>query len=216
MSYSPTLGRWIQTDPAGYVDGPNLYEYVRSRPVSATDPLGLAARPATQPGTQPVKPNILPKPVFAGFGAFTLQQLMSTTGEVGAGIFLQTWLQFDANPKNCPPCKKIRLVQAIRFTEPGKGHTVPDTLKGFDDLMTAGDKTNPDKSKWVDPGWIIDFRNTTVKRGRPASPYYNDHSPSNFGGDGFIDPPGAGGNRAQKAGNPVGRAVCAEHQPSDI
>lgn len=41
MAYSPTLGRWTRPDPAGYVDGPNLYEYVQSRPVDLTDPTGL-------------------------------------------------------------------------------------------------------------------------------------------------------------------------------
>lgn len=40
-SYSPTLGRWLQRDPAGYVDGVNLYEGVRSSPIRLADPLGL-------------------------------------------------------------------------------------------------------------------------------------------------------------------------------
>lgn len=43
MSYSPTLGRWIQTDPKGYVDGLSLYEYVRSNPLKFVDPLGTAS-----------------------------------------------------------------------------------------------------------------------------------------------------------------------------
>ncbi len=40
-SYSPHLGRWLQRDPLGYIDGPNLYEYVRSAPTVLVDPLGL-------------------------------------------------------------------------------------------------------------------------------------------------------------------------------
>jgi RHS repeat-associated protein len=40
-SYSPTLGRWMQRDPAGYVDGENLYLYLNDRPLVETDPLGL-------------------------------------------------------------------------------------------------------------------------------------------------------------------------------
>lgn len=39
--YSPTLGRWMQMDPAGYVDGANLYQFVNSQPVNGTDPAGL-------------------------------------------------------------------------------------------------------------------------------------------------------------------------------
>jgi len=41
-TYSPGLGRWLQRDPLGYVDGVNLYEYVGGNPACAIDPLGLA------------------------------------------------------------------------------------------------------------------------------------------------------------------------------
>ena len=42
---SPPLGRWIERDPLGYVDGMGLYEYVRSGSVDATDPWGLRSGP---------------------------------------------------------------------------------------------------------------------------------------------------------------------------
>ncbi len=41
--YSPTLGRWMQQDPMGYVDGMNLYQAYRSGPVALVDPLGTDA-----------------------------------------------------------------------------------------------------------------------------------------------------------------------------
>jgi RHS repeat-associated protein len=39
--YDPALGRWVQRDPAGYVDGLVLYQYVSGLPVDSLDPLGL-------------------------------------------------------------------------------------------------------------------------------------------------------------------------------
>jgi RHS repeat-associated protein len=41
--YAPTLGRFMQTDPTGYDDGPNSYDYVGGDPVNKSDPSGLCS-----------------------------------------------------------------------------------------------------------------------------------------------------------------------------
>lgn len=47
--YSPTLGRFMQTDPIGYDAGLNWYNYVGSDPINFTDPFGLDPAPDDGP-----------------------------------------------------------------------------------------------------------------------------------------------------------------------
>ncbi len=42
--YSSTLGRFLQRDPAGYVDGYNLYAYVMNNPLMYVDPSGFGGK----------------------------------------------------------------------------------------------------------------------------------------------------------------------------
>jgi RHS repeat-associated protein len=43
--YAPWLGRWVSADPIGIIDGPNLYRYANSNPLSFVDTMGTQSQP---------------------------------------------------------------------------------------------------------------------------------------------------------------------------
>ncbi|WP_223486311.1 RHS repeat-associated core domain-containing protein [Pseudomonas sp. A-RE-19] len=60
--YMPWLQRWLNPDPAGAVDGLNLYRMVRNNPVRWVDVDGLAPVPDKNKPTVPARPPIPPRP----------------------------------------------------------------------------------------------------------------------------------------------------------
>ena len=58
--YSPSLGRFLQRDPAEYLDDPNEYAYVGGSPVNLVDPSGMVdVNPALLGGgTMPFMPQM--------------------------------------------------------------------------------------------------------------------------------------------------------------
>jgi RHS repeat-associated protein len=59
--YAPWLGRWTSCDPAGLIDGTNLYASVRGNPVTAVDTRGTQSVPVIEPGPGPLPgPNRVP------------------------------------------------------------------------------------------------------------------------------------------------------------
>ncbi|MGC8559885.1 MAG: RHS repeat-associated core domain-containing protein, partial [Phycisphaerae bacterium] len=70
--YSPSLGRWMEQDPAQYINGANTYQFVDSSPVGNVDGAGLAGWGAPPWGamyTPPPDSNGAPTPNINGIRA---------------------------------------------------------------------------------------------------------------------------------------------------
>ena len=116
--YLPWLGRWLSADPAGFVDGPNLYQYVRGLPIGLWDPTGMAT-PMTDATTTSTTPR--------------------TRGEMSAK---EEWEEAVAPHKSGAPISIIKAIDLIRGIEETT-QASPDEVLSF--LRAIG---NYDDEKW--------------------------------------------------------------------
>jgi RHS repeat-associated protein len=100
--YASWLGRWTACDPAGYVDGDNLYAYCHDNPVVMTDPGGAQAKPNAQGSAPDVHYRIPP----------TLKE------RVDKGILEQLHLDPSVPPPSIKPIDFAQLYRAVYGVDP--------------------------------------------------------------------------------------------------
>ncbi|MCZ6851746.1 MAG: RHS repeat-associated core domain-containing protein, partial [Planctomycetota bacterium] len=102
--YSPTLGRWLERDPAGYFLGMSLYVYVRSGPLRFVDPWGLEEEDLPE-GVKEISPSECWEDWKRKHKGFTDRELTSIhrifqTGCIGITM-INTGDPADPNLQNC-------------------------------------------------------------------------------------------------------------------
>jgi RHS repeat-associated protein len=98
--YDPTIGRYIQPDPLGFIDGPSLYNYAGASPLAAVDPKGLQiVNPLEATCIDPFQPGC-----WAGLGLGALGIYAAIQAQQGISTAL-------SHANNCPtandPCKEL-------------------------------------------------------------------------------------------------------------
>ena len=96
-NYSPSLGRWISQDPAGYINGANTYQFVESNPVGNVDPWGAVT---------------FPNNFTSGAGTFRVAR--GPAGNGGSPWYTGVDVEFWPSPNARQNYQEILLVQFVR------------------------------------------------------------------------------------------------------
>ncbi len=124
MSFSPSLGRWLQQDPIGYTGGAmNLYQMVNNDPINADDPSGLTREETEEfkealrqyQAEQREKELARERVGENGFGSFYFRYSPPT----GASTAMTAIPYFMPTAKAC--CDEIAFIQVVRSIDLGTG-----------------------------------------------------------------------------------------------
>jgi RHS repeat-associated protein len=204
--YSPVTGRWLQRDPAGPVDGTNLYQYVRSSPVRYNDSSGANAEEPDAPPPPWLDPSDPRNDKSKGCGISVKQE------DIGPG-YGHRWIEIDdpgRGPRGSPEARRAQVSKVGRqwrgFISPYEGYYggKPDC-----DNCTGNDaEGNTAHTEWD----VKEEQNAKSKHWRPVGIYSGPLGPQRqWGWAPHPIHPGAGVLRfGPSAGVHVSGATCEQ------
>ena len=114
-NYSPSLGRWINQDPAGYINGANTYQFVMSNPVGNVDPFGLAGEDDDVGGNPETPP---PSSFMEGIDEFFGIEPYFGPPIVSTPPGYQWWYPPTIGPEGAPPDPNLWQLQPTDLNNP--------------------------------------------------------------------------------------------------
>ncbi|NLW84175.1 MAG: RHS repeat-associated core domain-containing protein [Phycisphaerae bacterium] len=156
-TYDPEIGRFMQRDPLMYVDGMNVYEYVKSSPLKYIDPFGLSSNDECSEGD--VEYDIIGRIITPYRTPPGYNDLFDSANESMFGIGLLDWIElvtmFQMNAINATNL-------ASTLTHMGYGHLVNTGVKN---ILSTLKKVSNEMGKYGCEAYIkVEIKECVQKR----------------------------------------------------